>query len=122
MAGTGFGEGVTAELPFVCKGGRCPVQTCAAAREAAAGGFARILAGIFPPFVADAGRSLVTCLNVFNIPAFFSGLGVLPRCLSTTTGGVKLVGTGSALRLIVRGESLLLLFLVVKAGRCEGRR
>jgi hypothetical protein len=111
---------IVLELPFVCIGGRCPFHTCAAAREAAVGGLFLMLAAILPPF--DAGRSFVTVLSVFNIPGFFSGLGVLPRGLSGM-GGVRaaLALAESACRLLVRGTSLPELFLLVYEGRWEGR-
>lgn len=74
-----------------------------------------MLAAIFPPLAV--GFSLVACLNVFNMPAFFSGLGVLPRG-SLPTGGVRLpLGGASGFKLIARGVSLLELFLVVMMGR-----
>lgn len=110
---------IVLELPFVCIGGRCPLHTCAAALDAAVGGLFLMLAAILPPF--DAGRSFVTVLSVFNIPGFFSGLGVLPRGLSGM-GGVRPAAEESACRLLVRGTSLPELFLLVYEGRWEGRR
>lgn len=108
------------ELPFVCRGGLGPAQTCAAAREAAVGGLLLMLAAIFPP--PEAGRSFVTVLNVFNMPAFFSGLGVLPRVFSTTGGVRAPLSLGSACKLIVRGVSLPELLFLGSDGRWDGCR
>lgn len=111
---------IVLELPLLSIGGLPPVQTCAAARDAAVGGRFLMLDAILPPF--DAGRSLVTARKVFNMPGFFSGLGVLPRCLSAG-GGVRLaLGADAACRLLVRGVSLPELFFLVYDGRLDGRR
>lgn len=109
------------ELPFCGNdglGGR-PDQLRLAALAAAGGGRLRILLAIFPP---DDARSLLPARNVFNMPPFFSGLGVLALELSPT--GVVRLDDNPGCKLLVRGISSAELFVVLYEGRggCAGRR